>query len=154
MDVSVTPEIKEFLLSRMPFSPTATVEYTPTVYTRTKDVEGVPVPILPPELTPSFSLRSLRKDEKEKLRKLLQNINDHQEEIKEICRKTVLGWKRIYDLGLSEGSEALVEYEYKADPNGGCEKECFGYLPTSVVSDICFYLSKISGLLDLDKVGL
>ena len=147
-EMKMSSEIKDFLTSRAPFSPSAVIQYTPEMYKKTKVVDGAEVNVLPDDYIPSFSLRSLRKDEKEKLGKALTDINMNQEGIKEVCRKAVLGWDRMYDMG----TEAL--YEYKADPNGGCEKDCFAYLPLSVVSDICFYLSKISGLLDMDKLGL
>ena len=143
-DVKMTPEVKEFLTSRVPFSPNAVIEYTPPTFL--KEVEGKRV--LPEEFIPVFKLRSLRRAEKDSLRKALQKIEEKQDEIKNVCRKAVLGWTRLFDAGTME------PYEYKEDPAGGCELESFAGLPMSVITDLCFYLSKISGLIDIDKLGL
>jgi hypothetical protein len=146
--VVMTPEIKEFLESRMPFSPSAVVDYTPEMFLKEHEIDGVKTKILPDEFIPVFKIRSLRKDEKEALRRALLDVNKNQEAIKDVCRKCVLGWDNVFDLGTK------LTYEYKADPAGGCDKEVFAYLTTSVISDICMYLSKISGLIDVDKMGL
>lgn len=148
MDVRMTPEIKEFLLSRVPFSPAAVVDFIPETFNRTHEVEGQQVRILPEEFTPVFKLRSLKKDERDKLITALQDANKNENAIKEICRKAIVGWTNLFDLGTNE------PYEYKADVNGGCDKDSFGYLPIVIVSEIALYIARISGLTNADKLGL
>jgi hypothetical protein len=143
-DVKMTPEVKAFLTSRVPFSSSTVVEYTPQAFLKESDGNKV----LPDEFIPVFKLRSLRRDERDKLRKALTNVDINQDSIKDICRKCVLGWDKLYDAGTTE------LYPYVEDVAGGCAQDAFGNLPMSIVTDICFYLSKISGLIDIDKLGL
>jgi hypothetical protein len=143
-DVKMTPEIKAFLTARVPFSSTAVIEYTPATFLKEADGKK----ILPDEFIPVFKLRSLKREEKDKLRKALSDIENKQNEIKDVCRKAVLGWEKFFDAGTME------EYAYAEDSSGGCTVECFGNLPMIVVTDLCFYLAKISGLIDIDKLGL
>lgn len=148
-DIKMTPEVKEFLTSRAPFSSEVIVEYTPPTFLKKKTGENESeINVLPDDFIPVFKLRSLRRQEKETLRKALQKIEERQEDIKNVCRKAVLGWERYYD----PGSEDI--YPYKADPTGGCDSDTFANIPMAIVSDICFYLSKISGLIDTDKLSL
>ena len=143
-DVKMTPEVKAFLTARVPFSSATVVEYTPETFLKEQDGKK----ILPEEFIPVFKLRSLRREEREKLRKALSNVETNQDTIKDVCRKCVLGWDKLYDAGTTE------PYMYVEDVSGGCAQEAFGNLPMSIVTDICFYLSKISGLIDIDKLGL
>jgi hypothetical protein len=134
-------ELREKLLGSLPFSVNASLWYSPAKY---KDVEE--------EFRPSFEIKSFTKEEFIKAKKLLQDVKNAKEEtLNEMVRKKIINWKNVFDLG------TLEEICYKSDDaavNGGCDKVQFESIPPIIVGDLFFNIAKISGLIDMDKLGL
>ena len=145
----LTPEVRAALLSKIPFSVNATTEYTPKPYmTKVKDPEGKDIDeySIPEEFRPVFTLRSFTKQESYDVKKVCSK--GEEKGIQEWARKSVIGWKNLFDAG------TLEEIEYKSDPTGGADKDLFSVIPEHVVADILMYVSSISGILDKDRLGL
>lgn len=140
----LTPEIREALLSKVPFSVNARVSYTPKTY-RTKK-ENTEEYVIPVEYQPVFEVRSFTREEIPQVRKVATKGDEVG--IREWSRKVVMGWSNMFDAGTME------ELDYKVDPTGGCDKDLFSTIPETVSADILMYASSISGLLDKDKLGL
>jgi len=135
----LTDELREKMLGNLPFSVNATLWYTPSKF---KEIEE--------EFRPTFEIKAFNKTEATQAKKIFLDMKNTKEEaVTELIRKKVVNWKNVFDVGT--GSEIL----FSADPvNGGCNKELFESLPASVTGDILFKLSQISGILDIDKLGL
>jgi len=145
----LTDEMREKLLGDLPFSASATMEYIPKHFSKKDESDK---DIIPKEFQAVFALRGMTKPEKKEAKKYITHIKDKGEKtadgIIEITRKCIMEWKNVFDLGTKK------EIEYKADPEGGADKEMFDRLPEAVISDLFIYLSKISGLLDTTMLGL
>jgi len=104
---------------------------------------------LPEEIRPQFKVRPFRKNEIEKVRKILVNIKDADEgELREHARLCIVDMSNFYDAGTGE----LVEY--KQAPDGGMDKDLYSTIPMLILSDILMYVSRISGLLSPETRGL
>jgi hypothetical protein len=135
----LSDELREKLQGSLPFSVNATTWVIPEKF---KDVEI--------DYQASFEIKPFNKDEATKAKKIFQDIKNAKEEvIIDILRKKVVNWKNVFDVGTGE------EIVFEADPvNGGCKKELFEAFPATIIGDLLFKVSKISGLLDVDKLGL
>jgi hypothetical protein len=134
----LTPELREKLLGALPFSVSSTIWYSPDKY---KEIEE--------DFRPSFELKSLTKEEFQRAKKLLKDVKSAKEEdINEIVRKKIVSWKNMFDAG------TLEEIPFKEDESGGCDKKLFESIPPVIVGALFFQISKISCLIDTDKLGL
>jgi len=135
-------ETKKKMHGLLPFSTKSTIKYTPEVY-------GDDVP---EDFKPVFTIRPYSREEVKGARKILGSITDNnvekEDELNEWSRKVVVGWENLYDAGSGE------EIEYVQDSTGGADKELYDVLPVTVKALILVQAVKISGLLDLSKLGL
>lgn len=141
-DHVMTKEIREKLLTRLPFSRSASIDYTPTPYL-TKDENGEYE--IPEEYRPVFTVRPFSSDDKAKMDK--QKMAD-EKLLRDITRGNITGVSRLYDAG------TMKEIDFKADENGSMDKDQFNSLPVSVMRDLFIYISGISGLAPYEKAGL
>jgi hypothetical protein len=135
----LTEELREKMLGNLPFSVNATKWITPEKF---KDIEE--------EFRPSFEVKAFNKTEATQAKKYFSDIKNAKEDaVIDLLRKKVVNWKNVFDVGTG------LEIIYKADDtNGGCDKELFSSLPSIIIGDILWQVTKISGLLDTDKLGL
>lgn len=136
-------EVRKQLLGVLPFSVSATINYTPAQYDE-----------IPEEFRPNFLLRAFNKAESEKVRATLLRAStmktlDLEKATKEFVRQCVMGWDNLIDAGTMDP----IDYKEEAGV-GGCSKDLFDTLPVSVVGDIFKYIARISGLLNIEKLGL
>jgi hypothetical protein len=128
------------LAGLVPFSDDAKVEFTPAVF----ENRGIDA-----DLRPVFTLRGFRKTEKANTRKLLKDLEKADETaFKEAARKCILAWRNLFDAGTGE------EIAFEIDADGDLKREIYDRLPVTVVGQILFEIARISGLLDMDKLGL
>ena len=136
--ITLNEEQKKMLEGLSSFNVNATIWYTAKAHMS-----------LPEEIRPQFKVRPFRKNELEKVRKILSNIKDADEyELREYARLCIVDMANFYDAGTGE----LIEY--KAAPDGGMDKDLYGTMPILVLSDILMYISRISGLLSPESRGL
>jgi hypothetical protein len=150
-DYKMTKELRQALLSRVPFSSKATIDYTPRFYlTKTKGVYD-----LPEEVRPVFNVRTMSKSDAQKavMIKMDPNDEDSDSKLRDITRRSVVSWKRLYDAGTPDG-EDLIEIKSRNGDDGYIDKDLFDTLPPYVIADIYLYIAGISGLRQLDKAGL
>jgi hypothetical protein len=141
-------ETRKQLLGYLPFGVGQTVFYTPQEYKALKIDEC---------FKPIFSVRSLTQAEFSQLKKnsmslredpsiiLVQTVADSN---LDIVRQCIMGWKNLYDVG------SMQEIEYKADVNGGSDKDTFKCFPVWLQTDLMNFIQKISGLQSVDVLGL
>lgn len=139
MEHKLTPELREKLFGALPFSVNSSLWYSPKKYQELEE-----------EIRPAFEIKSFTKEEFLKAKKLLKDVkNAKEEDINEIVRKKVVNWKNVYDLG------TLEEIPFKSDESSeGCDKKLFEVIPPIIVGDLFFNISRISGLIDTDLLGL
>jgi hypothetical protein len=129
---------KKALLGLMPFSQGGTMDFTPEAF---KDV--------PKNAQPVFKLRSFTRQEFQDVRDIYSNEEkDKQKALWEIARKTLKGWSKVFDL--STGEAVL----FKADADGGVDKELWEALPLLIRRVIFTQVSVMSGLLEQERQGL
>jgi len=134
----LTPELREKLLGSLPFSVSASYWYSPEKF---KEIEE--------DFRTKFEIKSFTKEEFSKAKKMLKNVKDvKEEELSEMTRKKVINWKNFFDTG------TLEEILFESDESGVCKKELFDLIPPIIVGDLFFNIAKISGLIDVDKLGL
>lgn len=137
----LTDEVRNELLGAIPFSSEVAIAYTPA---RFKDKK------VPEEYVPVFKLRSFNIQERKKAGEVLKSIADigHQA-VMDLVQPNILGMENIFDAGTKE------EIEFKTAPNSNAiDKDLLARLPKLIIEDILYYLVKISGLMDLEKLGL
>lgn len=134
-DRSLPPELRQELLSKLPFSSTSTIEYTPEMFSGITE-----------EYRPVFVMRSWTRMEAKVVMSSQGKIDP--EKAREYTRRALLGWHNIFDTG--SGSEIV----YVADPSGGCDKGIWDALPDTLYVDLFKYVSQISGLALREKVSL
>ena len=148
---TMTDEVRKLLLSKMPFSISSTIEYTPPTYTnKKKDAEGNDTAEyeIPEDYRPAFTVRPFSKGEADNLRKVTANKTPDEAVLKSNTRKAVVGWRNMWDIG------TMTELEYKADINGGLDKDLFDSIPLQVVTELFLYISTVSGILPAERLGL
>jgi hypothetical protein len=139
-------ETRKKLRGYSPFSPDITVPFTPEQFDN-----------LDASLRPIFSLRALNHGEMIQLKNnsMAYSGNPTAEQLEammegnsNLIRGCVMGWVTLFDSGNGE------EIEYKAAPNGGCEKSLFERLPSWESAAITEFVRKISGLSRAEELGL
>lgn len=136
-EIVLTEEMRQKLLGVLPFSYDSTHEYTPSMC----KVEGVPS-----DFIPVFMLRGLKRDECNQIKKQLKAATD--EQCSEWVRKCLNCWRNLFDAG--SGAQILFE----SDESGLCKKDLFNRLPQIIIEDLLTEILRISGLLDVEKLGL
>ena len=130
-DQRLTDDEKKLLEGLTPFNSSSTVPYTPGAYTS-----------LPEKMRPVFTVRPLRKDETEKLRRTLAKVKTEDETyLRETVRLVISDMSNMYDAATGD------PIEYKGAETGGMDKELYATIPIHITSDILLYISRISGLL-------
>lgn len=138
----IDEDVKKQLIGMLPFSSSRQVDFTPEKYD-----------CIPEEYRPVFKMRPLTTAEAENVKETLIKMKDLktidlERRTKEAVRKCLVGWDNFIDIGKEE------YIEYKEDAICGCDKELFSAIPTSIIGDMFFYLTKLSGLLDIEKLSL
>ncbi|RPH42664.1 MAG: hypothetical protein EHM87_16125 [Burkholderiales bacterium] len=139
----MTPEVRAALLSKVPFSSSATIEYTPKSYFTKNDAGEY---LIPEDFRPVFTVRPFLKAEIETVKKSCSKGEENS--VREWARKAVVGWVKLFDAG------SMEEIDYVPDAIGGCDKTLWSMIPDHICGDILMYASSISGILDREKVGL
>ena len=149
-DHVMSEEVRQKLLGRCPFNVTSTIDYTPELYlTKTDDVYDLPV-----EFRPVFQVRSFTKQDSIDIStgaikaKDGQGVDKYIDTITNKARQCTMGWSKLYDAG------TMTEIPYKADINGGADKDLFNSLPLPVIQDMFVFISGISGLKSFERSGL
>jgi len=124
------------------FNVNSTTYYTPSAYAK-----------IDADLRPKFKVRPLRQDESAKIKKILTSAKDmdspeNEDILNEVGRNIILDFTSFYDAGTGE------EILHKSAPDGGMDRDIFGIIPQYIVSDILMYVIKISGLVNVEKLGL
>jgi hypothetical protein len=133
-------ETRSKMLGLAPFSATAEIEFTPEIY-KNKGIDDNFIPV--------FTIRPFTLEEKPKATKTIIDHKVGRElELANILRANVLNWRNLFDAGTKE------EILYKADPAGGADKEVFKILPSTIIAELLFFITKISGLVDQERLGL
>lgn len=142
-------ETRKKLYGFLPFSKEATIEYTPEVFN--KEELG--------EYTPVFIIRPFKKEEINKARSVISQIASVKEEDKEkaeelenkasnYARLVIVDWKNVFDLGSGE------EIKFECDDKGSLKEELYNDIPNTVKGLILAEAMKISGLIDITRLGL
>ena len=128
-EVKMTPEILNKL--RGVGVVTTTIDYV-------HEVEDVPV-----EFHPVFTLKALTVEDSRKFRenaKTEEGENKTDEVFEELIRTHIIGWKNMYDLSTGE------EFTFKADEDGGVDKEQYYALPLFLRASLLGFLNSLSGM--------
>lgn len=159
-DHVMTQEIREALLSRVPFGNSATIEYTPPMFkTKIKDAEGNSTEKyeIPEDWQPVFIVKSMKKTDRDILLKMQnkqnktdKEIEEYEKQLHEVCRKHIVGWNKFC---YSCTGEPIV---FVACEDGGISKQLFesDCFPVELVTELVLYITAISGLRKLDRSGL
>ena len=149
-DHVMTEEIRQKLLGRCPFNLSSTIEFTPPIFlTKTEDEYDLPEEFRPVFIVSSFSKQDAMEVASGAVKaKDGKNANEYVKDITERARKCVKGWRNFYDPG------TMQSIDYKADINGGADKDLFNALPLQVIQEVFIYISGISGLKQFEKSGL
>jgi len=142
----LTEEIRRELLGLVPFSAGSADDFTPPVYLKKNSEGGYAIP---EEFRPVFKIRCFTVEEKRAVAKLLVNIKEADEEtVTEAARKTVMGWKNLFDAGSNE------EVVFKSAPDGSADHTLFSQIPAAVAGALLFHASRISGIIASEKLSL
>lgn len=137
-DMRLTDEEKKLLEGLTPFNANSTIPYTPGAYSN-----------LPEKMRPIFTVRPLKREENDKLRRTLSNVKTADESfLREMVRILIVGMDQMYDAATGE------QILYEAAPDGGMARELYATLPIHITSDILMYVSRISGLIPPEKTAL
>jgi hypothetical protein len=146
----MTPELRKKMLTRLPFSRNASIDYTPAPYL-VKDMDDAGKETdeyaIPEEFRPVFKVRPLSTEEKTKLGKFTSKNMD-ETALRELIRTNITGIEKLFDAGTME------EIPFKGDNNGGMDKALFESLPVMVIRDLFVFISGISGLSTDERAGL
>lgn len=127
-----------------PFSSSSSLLFTPPVYDRMQ---------LQKDLRPVFKIRGLTIEEGAELDSLMEQAalaksSDWNSKVFDLCRKLVIGWEQIFDIGTGE------EMTYAADPQGGADTKLWAAQPVVNKSAIFSKVMQLHGLVDVEKLGL
>jgi len=144
--LKLTEEHRQALLGLMPFTQNGTIEYTPKAFEKLD---------IPKNKKSIYIMRAYNKDEMTRVRKLINDVNaskgskdDQEEEIRDLTRRSIVGWKNIYDLATGD------EIEFKKDSDGSADKGLFEDIPDVIKAEIYTYSLTISGLMKKEIEGL
>lgn len=141
-------EYRDQLKGLIPFSIGSTVEFTPKTFA---DMN------LPDELKPVFTQRVFTKQEADQVKRLIvksvstESVDtklDQIDRLRDYGRKTIVGWKNIYN------PETGEEVSFKACDKGGADPEYFMQLNPTILDEVVANASQISCLMPPEKVGL
>jgi len=135
----LTEEDRKSLEGLTPFNATSTVRYTPASYQGVKE-----------SLRPIFELRPLRKLEADRiLRTLAGGVKFEKDEsyLREQVRQVIMNIENLYDSATGQP----IEYHGTAD---GMDRDLYSTLPIHITTDILMYVSRISGLIPPERLGL
>ena len=146
-EVRMDAETRARMMSLMPCSSTGTYEWVPEVFQEKVDGEYV----IPKDKWPTLILRPLTTKEHAQLRRtLLSNgkigsaegakIAAISDQMYEVVRKIVTGWRGIVDL--STGNE----YTYEEEQEGGVKKDKWEMIPDPVKAELFSHVCRVSGL--------
>ena len=164
----MTEELRRELAGHMSFSSEATVEFPPSAYLKHKqkpneatgEFEDLPEFEIAEDLHgyfPTFVLRSFTKAENDKAERLICELRaegaksrtyDLNPKIRELARAATTDWRDFYD----PAKKDFVAY--KADPQGGCDREIFRLVTDGRVSEIFYYILRMSGIFPGEKLSL
>lgn len=155
-EITMTPELRNQLAGYLPFSNDATTKYTPDFFLQKKKVWNEEKKefddgeiIIPEKFQPKLEVRCFNKGEYDKAKKLIIEETQDKEEkrkselfeqTKELARKVVMGWSDYWDIGKME------EIKFKADPEGGCDKDLWAKMPDWMFYSIRTFVYRLSGL--------
>lgn len=130
---------RKALMGLMPFSQGGTVNFTPEIFDS-----------LPESARPVFKQRAFTRGEFQSVRDVYadDSVKDKQKVLWDIARKTLSGWETVFDLATGE------PMPFKADTDGGCDKEQWELLPIVIRKELFTNVSIMSGLLPPEKQGL
>jgi hypothetical protein len=169
MDYKLDEKTRESLIGLMPVTQNAVISFIPPIYTG-----------LPEKVRPIFSQRAFTRGEKQEVASLEEtymrsiepymrregdnmivnsesagNVSEfsalsrkHRGDLAEWARKTVTGWRAVYDP--STGAEIA----FKADADGGADKDLFDGFCSEAKGEIFQNAKKISSLLPQERVAL
>ena len=136
----LTEEVRNKLLGVLPFSANATILYTP------KSIKSLDIP---EDTKAVFTVRGFNKAEKDEVITKLKNLsNVSYEDIIKTIKPCVTGMVNMFDAGTME------EIVFKHDFDNTISMEILSQLPKTIIDSIFNYLIKISGIMDVDKLGL
>lgn len=144
-DVRLTPEVREKLISRLPFSTKATIEFIPPCF-QVKDSDGAF--IIPERYQAVFTVRSMTRKETNDIRALAMSDKKDDQKYRDCVRPCIVGWKNLFDAG------SMEEIAYTQETTGGASKEIFDQFPSTLFGDLLTYVGRISGIIDTEKLGL
>lgn len=139
-------ETKKSLLGLSPFSIDETVEFTPEFY-------KIPKLAIPEKMWPTFKIRPFARPEREAVRRIIVDLTTDPKsaahvKVIEWARKITIGWENLIDIATGE------EISYKADKDGGADKELFETLTESLISALLYKSIQMSGLVNVERAGL
>jgi hypothetical protein len=162
----MTPEMRKELAGYLPFSQNATIDIIPEIYLKKRAIwnkekgEFVDTDedVVPAEFRPTFTVRCFNRAEHDKAKKLLLEYRNEkttderksqiEDESRGLVRMVVKGLTNLIDIGSGE------TIEYKADPDGGCDKGIFERLFDGTISNLLEFVNRISGLLPGERLSL
>ena len=149
-DHVMTKELREQMLGLLPFSTDAKLEYTPAPYTMKRtQADGTETDAVPEEYRPSFTLRRMTRKELDTMKTLTKNKKVEDDTLCDIVANIVLGWENLWDLGTNQ----IIPY--KADPNGGCDRELFrSSVPSPIIADLAMCMIRMNGILGTEHLSL
>lgn len=146
-------ETRAILTGLAPFSIKSTIEFTPDSYkTKKRDADGKDTEeyLIPESLWPILTIRPwTRKESNESVKCLMKFQTDTDDSgIRELCRKSVVGWENLIDISTQE------DIPYDSETDKGAKKEYFDSFPLTLILDISHKIGNISGLNKHEKLGL
>jgi hypothetical protein len=138
-DYRLDEETRKSLLGLMPFTQNGTMNFIPKAF------DG-----LPDGVRAVFKQRAYTRQEFATVKNAYtdETIKDKQSALWSVSRGTVLGWDKLFDLATGE------PMEYKADADGGMDKDLWESLPPIIRWELTTNASVMSGLLERERVAL
>lgn len=145
----ISEETKRALTGLAPISLKSTISFTPDSYKiKKKDSEDY---LVEEEAWPTFKMRPWTKLEAMTVKKNIKKFSDSKDdsEMRELIRKTIIGWDNLIEA--ETGEDIPFENE---ESEKGVNKELFEIFPTALVTDLLNKALSISGIADLERIGL
>jgi hypothetical protein len=161
----LTEDLRKQLAGYLPFSPSASIAYTPAFFLRKKEAWSAEKKqfvtleefLIPDGYRPTFTLRPFTKEEYDEASKIMheevldadnKGMLELAAKTKELVREVILGWKDFFDIG------TLQEIEYKG--TAGVDKDLWtsARMPDWVYSDLRNYVYRLSGITPGERISL
>lgn len=138
-DYRLDEATRKSLLGLMPFTQGGTMDYTPECLADAPEAARA-----------TFKQRAFTRAEFTAVRNLYtdEKVVDKQTPLWEVVCKTIMGWDRVFDLATGE------PIAYKADPNGGLDKDLWEGLPLIIRRELATNATVMSGLLQQERLAL